>query len=303
MNERRSMSQTSRSRQLAAHVIFEALQILKENDGELRGRDVIRAVEQRAKLDEWARERYEKSGYIRWQSILHFFTIDCQKAGFLVKKSGVWYLTPEGDDALALGPKKLLDSATAAYRSWKKAQDIAQTEDLTEELEEESEVATLEQAEENAKGAIERKIRDMNAYEFQDLTAALLRGMGYHTPFVAPRGKDGGIDVLAYSDPLGTVAPRIKVQVKHRESSTGVQDVRQLLGILRSDGDVGVFVSTGGFSSDAKVCAREAHLHVELIDLDRFIGFWQDFYSQLEDSDKALLPLTPVHFLAPKAGE
>jgi len=38
--------------------------------------------------------------------------------------------------------------------------------------------------------------------------------MGYHTPFIAPKGRDGGIDVEAYSDPLGTVAPRIIVQVK-----------------------------------------------------------------------------------------
>ena len=143
----------------------------------------------------------------------------------------------------------------------------------------------------------------MNPYEFQDLAAALLRGMGYHTPFVAPRGKDGGIDVLAYRDPLGTVPPRIKVQVKHRDSSATVQEIRALLGILRGDGDVGVFISTGGFSPDAKTCARESHLHVELVDLDRFISFWQDFYSQLADSDKALLPLTPVFFLAPPAGE
>ena len=225
------------------------------------------------------------------------------KAGYLVKKSGVWYLTPEGEEVLPLGPEALLDKATAAYRVWRKAQQDEESEDLPESLEEESEAVTLEQAEENSKSDIERRIRGMNAYEFQDLVAALLRGMGYHTPFVAPRGKDGGIDVLAYRDPLGTVPPRIKVQVKHRDSVAGVHEVRQLLGILRGDGDVGVFISTGGFSSDAKVCSRESHLHVELIDLDRFISFWQDFYSQLADSDKALLPLTPVFFLAPPAGE
>ena len=163
------MAQTSRSRQLAAHVVFEALQVLKENDGELRGRDVIHVVAQRATLNEWARERYEKSGYIRWESILHFFTIDCVKAGFLLKKDGVWYLTPEGEQALAFGPQDLLDKATAAYRAWKKAQPNDQPEDLAEELEEESEAVTLEQAKENAKAAIENRIREMNAYEFQDL--------------------------------------------------------------------------------------------------------------------------------------
>ena len=39
-----------------------------------------------------------------------------------------------------------------------------------------------------------------NPYEFQDLVAALLRAMGYYTPFIAPKGKDGGVDIIAYRD-------------------------------------------------------------------------------------------------------
>ena len=106
----------SRSRELAAKVIFAALQILKEKGGEAPGRLVIMEVEKRVPLDDWARTVYEKSGYIRWQSILHFFSIDCIKARFLIKKSGVWYLTPEGENVLQLGAIGLLNAATAAYR-------------------------------------------------------------------------------------------------------------------------------------------------------------------------------------------
>ncbi len=36
--------------------------------------------------------------------------------------------------------------------------------------------------------------------------------MGYHTPFISPKGKDGGIDIIAYQDALGINKPRIKVQ-------------------------------------------------------------------------------------------
>lgn len=75
-----------RSRELAARVIFAALQFLKEHGGEAPGRDVVAAVEKRVPLDDWARATYEKSGYVRWQSILHFFSIDCVKAGYLLKK-------------------------------------------------------------------------------------------------------------------------------------------------------------------------------------------------------------------------
>ncbi len=85
-------------------MVFEALKIISENGGEMRGQDVIASVENRVALDGWEQERYEKTGYIRWKSFLHFFSIDCIKAGFLVKKKGVWFITSEGEQALSLGP-------------------------------------------------------------------------------------------------------------------------------------------------------------------------------------------------------
>jgi len=106
--------------------------------------------------------------------------------------------------------------------------------------------------------------------------------------------------VIAYRDPLGTVSPRIKVQIKHRvDIPVTVQEVRQLMGLLQKDGDVGIVVSSGGFSTDAKATARGAHVHVELIDLDRLITLWQEFYSKLTDEDKSLLPLMPLYFYSP----
>ncbi|OQX63214.1 MAG: restriction endonuclease [Desulfococcus sp. 4484_241] len=298
------MKKLSRSRALAAKVIFAAFQILKENGGELNGREVIEKVGQRVELDDWAKSKYEKSGYIRWQSILHFFSIDCIKAGYLVKKKGTWYLTPEGESAMSLGEIELLESATRAYRKWKKEKE-KEIEDNDDEITDTSrgsdkeQEATIDEIEQIALDGIKSHIKSKNPYEFQDLVAALLRGMGYYTPFVAPRGKDGGVDIIAYRDPLGTVSPRIKVQIKHREQSANVQEIRQLMGLLQKDGDVGIFISSGGFTPDAKTTARSSHVHVELIDLSRFIELWQEFYNKLSDEDKSMLPLTPIFFYAP----
>ncbi len=291
----------SRSRELAAKVIFAALQILGEKGGQAPGREVLSEVEKRVTLDDWAKATYEKSGYIRWQSILHFFSIDCIKAGYLVKKKGVWYLTPEGESALKLGEIGLLNAATTAYRKWRNENqpvDIVEDQDVGEEGQQGQE-ATIQSIEQLAIEGLKKQINHQNPYEFQELVAALLRGMKYYTPFVAPKGKDGGIDVIAYRDPLGTVTPRIKVQIKHRESSATVQEIRQLMGLLQKDGDVGMFVSSGGFTPDAKTTARSSHVHVELVDQDRFITLWQEFYPKLADEDKALLPLMPIYFYAP----
>lgn len=295
----------SRSRALAAKVIYAALKTLKDAGGELPGKEVISRVSATVKFDPWDTEIYEKSGYVRWISILHFFSIDCIKAGFLIKQKGVWFLTKEGEEALKLGERGLLDEATKAYRDWKKKvgesvdDEKASDEPIIDEGARSREI-TLEEMEQIASDGLKKHIDSKTAYEFQDLVAALLRAMGYHTPFIAPRGKDGGIDVLAYQDPLGTLSPRIKIQVKHRDSTATVKEVRELMGLLQKDGDVGLFVSTGGFTPDAKTTARTSHVHVELIDFERFISLWQEFYHKISDQDKARLPLRAVYFLAPE---
>lgn len=298
----------SPSRELASKVIFEAMRILLENGGEMRMTEVVKRIEQRIELDEWAKAVYEKTGYVRWQSILHFFSIDCVKAGFLIKRKGVWFITPEGEKSLQLGSVAFLNEATRRYREWDKQREkpmpVSDVEvDENDVSEDESRGLTInfEQIQTQALETITDAVNAKTPYEFQDLAAALLRAMGYYTPFVAPLGKDGGVDIIAYRDPLGTESPRIKVQIKHREASTPVKDIRQLMGLLQKDGDVGIFFSTGGFTPDAKSTARGSHVHVELIDLERFIDLWRQFYEKLSDEDKAMLPLTPVYFVSPQS--
>ncbi len=301
----------SPSRQLAAKVIHAAIKILHAKGGEAPSKEVIEEIEKTVQLDDWARSTYEKTGYVRWKSILHFYTIDLIKAGFLVKKKGIWYLTNEGDAVRNLDEVQLLETASNAYRSWREANPKKEKDDIKSDVidgdldrknvVEQAQEATLQEVEELANDGLRNQINSLNPYEFQDLVGALLRAMGYYTPFIAPKGKDGGVDIIAYQDPLGVKAPRIKVQIKHRESSASVDEVRQLMGLLQRDGDVGIFVSSGGFTSDTKITARSSHIHVELIDLDRLISLWQEFYPKLEDEDKNRLRLKPVYFYEPQA--
>jgi len=146
-------------------------------------------------------------------------------------------------------------------------------------------------------------IESLNPYQFQDLCATLLKGMGYYIPHVAKRGKDGGIDIIAYSDPLGTKMPRIKVQVKHRpDDAVSVDAVRQLVALLNKEGDVGLFVTSGRYTSESERYARESHKHIELIDFERFLTLWQEFYPKMTDEQKDQLPLQPVYFLGVVGG-
>src|SRR6266700_961897 len=113
-------NKVSRSKAIAIKTVYAALSALKDHNGELAQREVFAEVEKRVQIDDWGKERYEKTGYIRWQSIMHFFSIYSVKAGFLVKKGGRWYLTPEGEAALKLGEMGLFDAAHEAYKQWAK---------------------------------------------------------------------------------------------------------------------------------------------------------------------------------------
>ena len=73
---------------------------LKARGGEARLRDLFVAVESKLKPNEYESGTYEKSGYIRWQAIIHFYSIDCVKAGYIRKSGGKWYLTDVGEQAL-----------------------------------------------------------------------------------------------------------------------------------------------------------------------------------------------------------
>lgn len=278
---------------------------LKDAGGQEKLKDLFERAEPKLNLNDYEKAAHAKSGYIRWRSIVHFYSIDCVKAGYLQKSSGRWILTPEGEKALKKPPAEFIKSAVQQYRAWKanrgSSQERAEADPADDEPEEDKLVrqTAYESAVEQARGEIEDHINSLGWYDFQKLVAELLVGMGYHVPFIAPPGRDGGVDAIAYKDPLGTVAPRIKVQVKHKEQKATVREVRELEALLRKDGDIGLIVSSGGFTSEVEREIRSSAKHIETMDLDRLIQLWQQHYDQIPEPGKALLPLVKLFFLTP----
>lgn len=279
-----------------------ALLILRNAGGQLSTQGVIEAIPNHVNLDSYALEPLKGSS-TRWRAVLAWNSVDLGKAGFLVKERGVWYLTADGDKAADLPEEELAQKAWTSYREWAKSQPVAARikpeEQVEPELDQESETEwVLDEVEGKAAQGLLAHLNAMDEWEFQKFVAALLRGMGYYTPFIAPRNtKDGGRDIVAYKDPIGAEIPRIKVQCKHRESKASASEVRELKGVLNEGSEVGVFVSTEGFSPDARFEARNSPKHIELIDGVRLINLWRQFYEKLSEEDRARMPLRPVYFL------
>lgn len=294
------MKEKSRSYQSSAKTMYAAMTILKKNGGTMPIRLLMQEIEKTVELSAWEKEVLENTGNIRWQSNMHFTSVDYVRAGFLIKKKGIWTITPEGEDAMKLGAEKLRDEAWQRYKVWyrgnKKDVEVKPAE-IPEEDPAKETLIELETLEERAINGIREYLKSKNPYEFQDLVAALLKAMGYFIQSVAPRGKDGGIDVVAYVDPLGAQTPRIKVQVKHKpDTAIPVSDIRALLGILKA-GDIALFVTSGTYSNDAKQEAAGSNNFIRLIDGDEFIDMWQEYYDKMSDEDKNMLPLKRISFL------
>jgi restriction system protein len=115
----------------------------------------------------------------------------------------------------------------------------------------------------------------------QELVADLLRALGYHVEWVAPPGKDAGVDIIALTDPLGTRAPRIKVQVKSGQQRIDLEKLNAFLAVV-DVGDIGLYVSVGGFTKDAEEAARkQTSRKVTLINAERPVDLWMKVYDKL----------------------
>ncbi|MDR7505954.1 MAG: restriction endonuclease [Armatimonadota bacterium] len=238
-----------------------------------------------------------RPGVRRFEKIVRFASIPAVKAGWLLKRKGTWLPTQDGRDAYTRyrDPEAFFKQAVQLYLQWRRFQPIT----VPEGDEEAPEPGTaLEEAEEAAWTEIQEYLQEMPPYEFQDLVASLLRAMGYHVAWVAPPGKDSGIDILAFSDPLGTSLPRIKVQVKRRTDKVAVDGLRAFMALLGDD-DVGIFVSTGGFTADAEQEARANTRRTTLLDLSKVVDLWIEYYEKIFDRERQRLPLKPVYYLAP----
>ena len=244
----------------------------------------------------------KRPGVRRYEKLVRFHTISAVKAGWMTKVDGTWAPTDAGRAALKkeADPEAFYREAVKLYRAWHEAQVKSGT--VVEGAGGEADIIeaaglSVEEAREQAWEEVRAYLLGMPPYDFQRLVGALLRGMGYHVAWEAPGGADDGIDIVAYTDPLGAKGPRIKVQVKRLGSKVDVGDLRSFMAILGDD-EVGIFVAASGFTRDAERDARrEQKRKLTLLDLGGLYRLWVEHQRSIPEESRQLLPLTPVHYL------
>lgn len=148
---------------------------------------------------------------------------------------------------------------------------------------------------ENSRELIKDRLSKLSWEDMQSLVAGILRAMGYKTK-VSAGGGDRGKDVVASPDGLGLEQPRIFVEVKHRKGQMGAPEIRQFIGGRHAQNDRCVFVSTGGFSTEAKYEAERSNVPLTLVDSDDLVGLLVDYYEATDAETRTLVPLRRTYW-------
>ena len=250
------------SRALAAKLLFATFKILKDAGGSLAGKEVITIIESSVELTEWDKSVYEKTGNTRWVSILHFFTIDAIKSGFLIKEKGTWTLSNTGNDAIQLGEVGLLEACTEGYVKWRLSVPAKQQTEavLAKEIKgvpsEELLESVIAEINDNLAGEILDIVKSCSPVFFERRVVALLVKMGYggtlaNAARVIGRSGDGGIDGIIDEDRLGLDA--IYIQAKRWEGIVGRPEIQKFVGALQGQrAHKGVFITTSDFTKEAQ---------------------------------------------------
>lgn len=241
--------------------IRKLFEILMSHPEGLQAGDALNRLAAATKMTPYEAGIYESSGKPRFEKIIRFATIDCAKAGWLLKNKGIWSVTDAGKKAFNEfhDPERFYREAIRLYQAWKvgaaRTEEVGSLEELSPAATAKATGVTFEEAGEQAWNEIEAYLRSMPPYEVQELVSDLLKALGYYIEWVSPPGKDGGTDIIAHTDALGTKAPRIKVQVKGGSQKIDLPTLKSFLANIENN-DVGLYVSIGGFTKEAEGSAR-----------------------------------------------
>ncbi|MGP1284258.1 MAG: restriction endonuclease [Parasphingopyxis sp.] len=222
-----------------------------------------------------------------------------------VQRSVDWQLTVPRDDlsdaargrlGAILTLFKLASSAAAEVNALARGEPIDNQADATSSETVEDAVDPFEGLEDQAIERVKDRLLALDWEQMQEIVASLLRALGYRTS-VSPAGPDRGKDIIASKDGFGFERPRIVVEVKHRRAQMGAQEIRSFLGGRHQD-DRGLYVSTGGFTQEARYEAERASTLTHLMTLDELARALIEQYDRLDEEGRRLLPLTKIYWPA-----
>lgn len=237
---------------------------------------------------------------LRWGEVVGPYVYDAEGAGEFAHRRSVRWLGRLSRDEFTQGALYELGSTLALFEVKSYSDEfLRRFERGAGPAEEEAEELAVRDIAETTRDFIARKLRQQfKGFAAEAFIADLFCAMGYKA-HVTRSYRDDGVDVVAHKDKLGIEPPILKIQVKTNEANIGADAVKAFYAMVE-DRDVGVFITTGGFSSSAIDFARNRG-NLKLVPGVELIGLIQKHYDSLSLQYRQQIPLRRV--LAPDVSE
>ncbi len=132
---------------------------------------------------------------------------------------------------------------------------------------------------------------ELKGYSLEPFVASLFRAMGYRAQATRST-RDDGIDVIAHRDELGIEPPILKIQVKSQDANVSADQVKAFYAMVQAR-DVGIYITTGGYSSAARDFAKQKG-NLKLVTGVEFVALIQKYYADLDLKFRQQIPLRNV---------
>jgi restriction system protein len=264
--------------------VFELLWTRQEG---MPAKEVLSLLPGVVKLTEYELGYSTSANTPKYEKIVRLATIPLAKVGWMIKNDkGRWFLTEPGRQACRKYPniEELYTEAIRLYEESKKNFPLYKI--------------AIEEAEEKSWSHIQGYLQESSRTEIQKLVKDLVVAMGYHVTWVASPEKDHGpVDMVANVDPIGAKGLRILTQISHKGQAVTMEGLKSFSSIL-SAGDYGLFVATGGFTSDVmEQIGLGVFKRITLVDMEGLYSLWVKFYDQMGEEAKSRFPLKAIYFL------
>jgi len=168
-----------------------------------------------------------KEGELNWLYHLSWAGTLLKKLGFKSGRKGYWEITERGEKFLEQHQGSERDAMIDLGEFFAMQYPGEKGKELTTESVKKQKVTDEKQPDEpksfnedETKSEIISHIEQLSPYEFQELVGFLFNGMGYTVPFIAEKGPDGGVHLIAHKDPIAAEGKVIKIQVKHSKDAS-----------------------------------------------------------------------------------
>lgn len=220
-------------------------------------------------------ESTTKGGQSKFENKVGWARFYLAKGGLIdTEQRGVWVLTEKGRLANL--------SHEDAYELFKSIHDGFQRDDgqpgeaETEKTVDEADASAPDEKVYLNQDAIQeelvRILRGVTDKGFEELSARLLRHIGFENLKVTGQTGDHGIDGEGFLLINRFVRIKVMFQCKRYVGTVQVKEIRDFRGAIQGRAERGIFLTTGTFTKGAREeAARENATAIELVDIDRLL--------------------------------